>query len=143
MSLEQAINDHAAAIRELAAAIAKSGSTVGTEAPATEVVTKVYKIDTTEPVKEQTPAQKAIAEANAAAAAAKVKKQEAIAEASEPAPAEDKELDYEKDVKPALVQYLKAKGRDAGVALLAKYGAKNGEGVKPEDYAAILADMAG
>lgn len=53
--------------------------------------------------------------------------------------ADDKPLDYLKDVAPTLNKLAKA-NRDALVALFAKYGAKKGAELKAEDYAAVLGE---
>lgn len=53
--------------------------------------------------------------------------------------ADDKPLDYLKDVAPTLNKLAKA-NRDALVALFAKYGAKKGVELKAEDYAAVLGE---
>lgn len=49
-------------------------------------------------------------------------------------------LEYTRDVRPVLLQLSKAKGKDELLALLKKYGAKNGEAIKADDFAKIVAD---
>jgi len=147
MSLEQAINDHAAAIRELASAILNMSGANG--APAVAVKTEVKATQSKEELIKQ-----AIAGGEAKLAAKK--KAEAEAKAAKEAEAEaDKaaeedlagsgepvtELDYAKDVEEKFKAFLKAKGREAGLALLGKYKAKSGSQVAQADLAAFLADI--
>lgn len=103
----------------------------------------------------KTTAAEAVADANARAAEAKAKKAadaKAKAEAEAAAAAADaedlagdgeaaKELDYDTDVKPAFQAFLKAKGRDAGLALLAKYEAKSGADLPKARLHEVLADI--
>jgi hypothetical protein len=135
MSIENAILELASAIRELAAS--NQGKAV-----VTTLEEAVEKVEKSVP----TAAQKAVADAKAAAeSATKVKKPEPKPEVKEEAKEEVKDeapaLDYDKDVAPALTAYAKSQGRDKLVALLGKYQAKNGAGIKSEDYAAVLADI--
>lgn len=129
MSIENAILELAAAIRELAGA--SSDRTKADTAAVEKLADKVEKTTS--------PAKKAVEDALAAAEKAKAEKA-AVAkeEAKEEAPAA---LDYDKDVAPALTAYAKAQGRDKLVALLSKYQAKNGAGLKVADYAAVMADI--
>lgn len=55
------------------------------------------------------------------------------AEASAKAPSYD-------DVKKAILEVSKTKGREAAIALLGKHGAKTGPELKPEKFAPFLAD---
>lgn len=153
MSLENAINDHAAAIRELAAAILASART-----PAAAPVGAAGKLvdlnpekpGITSPTKEDLIKQAAAdGEAKLAAkkkaeadAAAKKKAEEDAAEelaggGGEAAPV----LDYSKDVEHKFKAFLKEKGREAGLALLKKYGAASGSQVAQGKLAAFLADI--
>lgn len=130
MSLEQAIIEHTAAIRELIAAINAKGATL-TPAAAED--------------KKPATAKEAIEQATAAAKDAKAKKEAAAAEAAKKAEAEAakseeaKALDYDKDIAPALTAFLKKHGRDAFGVLLQPFGAKKGGEVKAERYAELLA----
>lgn len=148
MSLENAINDHAAAIRELAAAILASART-----PAAAPVGKLVDLNpekpgTTAPTKEELIKQAA---ADGEAKLAAKKKAEADAAAKKKAEEEAAELaggteaavvlDYETEVKPKFQAFLKAKGRDAGLALLAKYGAKSGNELPKDRLHEVLADI--
>lgn len=133
MSLEQAITANTEAIRDLIAAISKGIPTtaeqvaaVVTEAKAeakAEKKTKAEKVD-----KAETEAPKS----DEAPAATQEPKDEPAAAADEPV------YTYQ-DAANAITAVSKAKGRDAAVALLAAFGAKNLKEVKPEDYAALIA----
>lgn len=161
MSLEQAIIEHAAAIRELATALTQRAAplmALADEAQAAireikesaiatgdaEVEKDVQKAD----AEKESPARAAI---NAALEAARAKKEadpkpdasgaaktKATPDGAQSA-ADDKPLDYLKDVAPTLNKLAKA-NRDALVALFAKYGAKKGAELKAEDYAAVLGE---
>lgn len=129
MSLEQAILEHAAAIRELASAVLVSAKQ---SADSTIRLAQGYEhaVDASKPVFADKP--------KADKPAPETKKAE---EKKALAADEDKALDYDKDVAPALTGYMKANGRQAGIDLMAKFGAKKGSEIKPEDYAAVLADI--
>jgi hypothetical protein len=139
MSIENAILDHAAALRELAAAIR---ATIGAGAPAHDVAVAVSApaaaaAQVAAEVAKPTTAKEAVAAAMAAAAA---KAEEAPAPAPAPTPASAAAatpLSYEKDVQPLLVQV--GKNRDQLVELLREFGAKNGAGIKDADYPAVVA----
>jgi hypothetical protein len=134
MSIENAILDHAAALRELAAAIR---ATIGTSAPAHDVAVAVSApaaAQVVAEVAEPTTAKEAVA---AALAAVKAEKTPAPASAPTPAPAAAAPLSYEKDVQPLLLQV--GKNRDQLVELLREFGAKNGAGIKDADYPAVVA----
>lgn len=169
MSLEQAITDHAAAIRELAAAIlgrvsaatistapghsiAQAAAKVASKAELTDAqidaeidaaVTQVEadaKPNATRAVIEQKLAE-ARAAKNAGSAAGTAT---AAADTQTTAGAVDTatdtaqtSYDYTKDVAPVLTKVAQ-KSRDSLVALLAKFGAKKGNEIKADDYAAVL-----
>lgn len=120
MSLEQAILEHAAAIRELAAVFAGAGFPIA----------RATKAPDDKPAAADKP--------KADKPAPETKKAE---EKKAPVVDDVKQLDYDKDVAPALTGYMKANGRQAGIDLMAKFGAKKGSEIKPEDYAAVLADI--
>jgi cytoskeletal protein RodZ len=171
MSLEQAITDHAAAIRELAAAILGrvSAATIST-APGHSIAQAAAKAASkTEPTDAQIDAEidaavtkvEADAKPNAARAVIEQKLAEAraaknagsaagtataaadtqtTAGAADIATAEAQtSYDYAKDVAPVLTKVAQ-KSRDSLVALLATFGAKKGNELKPEQYIAVLAD---
>lgn len=73
-------------------------------------------------------------------AAAPVPK-EAASPSPAPAPADAPAVTYEKSGIPELLQVYAKKDQPAAVALLAKYGAKKGSGLKPEDFAAFKVDV--
>lgn len=128
MSLEQAIIDNTAAIRELIAAISNGIPTTGAQVAAVveEVkaeekqakVDKKTKSETKEaPKSTEAPAVTQEQKDESAAAAVEVTYQEAAA---------------------AITSLSRVKGRDAAVALLKKFGAAKLPDVKPEDFAAIV-----
>ena len=80
---------------------------------------------------------KAKKEAEAEAAAAQAEEPTDDLAGGEAAP----ELDYDTDVKPKFQAFLKAKGRDAGLALLGKYGAKSGTELPKDRLHEVLADI--
>ena len=173
MSLEQAITDHAAAIRELAAAILgtasassivtnplaskaehfakveaglaanKALSTVGLDNEMEKAVTQVEadaKAELTD-AQIEAKAEKAAAKnaASAAGTATAAADTQTTAGAADTATAEAQtSYDYAKDVAPVLTKVAQ-KSRDSLVALLAKFGAKKGNELKADDYAAVLA----
>jgi len=55
------------------------------------------------------------------------------------APAATTGLDYEKDVKPKVLEVSSKKGRDACMAVLSKFGLASAKAAKPEQYADIIA----
>lgn len=125
MSLEQAITDHAGALRELAAAIrATIGATHDTTAAAAETVISNAK-NTAASKPQATVVTKPAAEVKAAAAAALV---------TEAAPTYD-------DVKAKVLALSKDKGREPTVQLLERHGVAKAPDLKPEQYAAFIADV--
>lgn len=115
MSLEATIQENTAAIRELIAAIAKGLPVTGAQVAAV------------------------VAEAPAEVAKEKPPAPKTEAKAETPAPAEEapKLATYE-DVRKAINDLAKAKGRDAVVGVLGQFGAAKGPDVKPEQYAAFV-----
>jgi hypothetical protein len=55
------------------------------------------------------------------------------------APSDTAPLDYEKDVKPVLLQVNRAKGRDALAGLLKQFGAPTGDKLPADKFAEVLA----
>lgn len=171
MSLEQAITDHAAAIRELAAAIlgrvsaatistapghsiAQAAAKVASKAELTDAqidaeidaaVTKVEadaKPNATRAVIEQKLAEARAAKnaSSTAGTATQAADTQTTAGAADTATAEAQtSYDYTKDVAPVLTKVAQ-KSRDMLVNLLAKFGAKKGNEIKADDYAAVLDD---
>ena len=116
MTLEAAIQENTAAVRDLIAAI-NAQAAGGTAVKVTNTTTKTTKAATTSPV--PAPAEKA-------------------KEPAAPAPAAtDSDVTYQEASK-AVIGLKNAKGRDAAVAVLAQFNAKNLQEVKPEDFAAVV-----
>ena len=160
MSLENAILEHAAAIRELADAIRESAS-ARIEAYRTGVARggeghtvvsgKTAKTATEDAIGDGFDTQvidraelkkaledakaKAIREAKEAAAAHAEK---STTPAPDPVPADDKPLDYMKEVVPVMNEAVKA-DRPAVIALLATFGAKKGAEVPAAQHRVLLA----
>lgn len=148
MSLEQAISDHASAIRELAAAIIKASDRVTTTHQVGSVSATVTKAadkpaDTTKP----STAAAAIAEAKALAEADKAKKAQEAAAAKAGATgvsgAEQKTteqpdaaptIDYTTIRNKILELTKKPEGRDRCAALLKRFGVAKGPDLTPEQY---------
>lgn len=128
MSLEQAIQANTAALRDLIAAIANGIPTTAQQVAAVVEEAKVEEKPAKKgkPEKTETPKQEV--------AATPEPKEEAV-----PAADDAPEVTYQ-DAAAAITQLSKAKGRDAAVALLKKFGASKLPEVKPEDFAAIVAD---
>lgn len=124
MSLEQAITDHASALRELAAAIrAKVGAHDTTAAAAEKVIS-----DAKKPTAAKTDV-------------AGPKQQTTVATApTETKQAEQQAPTYD-DVKAKVLTLSKDKGRDQVVAILQRYGVAKAPDLKPEQYADIIADI--
>jgi hypothetical protein len=129
MSLEQAITDHAAALRELAAAIrATVGAHDTTAAAAAHQVINDAKAQATTATKPQAAVvTKDVAEVKTAATEEKKHEQ--------PAPTYD-------TVKTKVLELSKEKGRDQVVALLQRHGVAKAPDLKAEQYAAVIADVA-
>lgn len=140
MSLEAAITENTNAIRDLIAAI-KAG--VPTTAAQVAAVVTEAQAETAKAGKEEAAAKKTTAAATEAAArtqstaeAGADAAQEKKADNSE---ASDKPAPTYQDAAAAINKIAKAKGRDAAVAVLAKFGAGNLKEVKPENFADIIA----
>ena len=143
-------------IAEAAAFLSANGGAQIAKAEVKETVAKPAPAADTKP----TTAKAAIDQAMKAAEEAKAKKQaEADAAAAQAAAAqaaaaqaeettydlaggaEAPKLDYDTDVKPKFQAFLKAKGREAGLALLGKYGAKSGAELPKDRLHEVLADI--
>lgn len=159
MSIEQAITDHAAAIRELAAAIRGSASSNLATAPGTgaaripdaedadTIEADVTKVETD--AKAEQKRVMAAVEADRKPTTTRAAIEGALAEARKakaaPAPAAAEEddplgdaLDWDKDVRPALLAV--GKDRDALVKLMAKYDVPKGGKAPAEKWADLLAE---
>lgn len=129
MSLEESIQDHAAAIRELAAAILQSAKAV--VSGATPLRTAISTVAGASDVELLEAVTRVEADANATQ-----KRVMAKVEADrKPAPAAD--LDYKKDVYPALVA-LGKKDRAGLTSLLEDFGVKSGDKLAPAQFAAVI-----
>lgn len=128
MSLEQALIDNTAAIRELIAAISNGVPTTAQQVAAVVEEAKVEEkpVKKGKPEKAETPKQEV---------AATPEPKEEVAPAADDAPV----VTYQ-DAAAAITALSKAKGRDAAVALLKKFGASKLPEVKEEDFAAIVAN---
>ena len=128
MSIEQALAENTAALRDLIARLTASPTAVvmtateflqdhnkGAPAPLVEEVKK--------PVVSQA------AETPAASSATVTE-----------SPSETAALDYTKDIKPILIKVSKDKGRDALIALLSKFGVFKGDELPVAKLNAVLAD---
>lgn len=152
MSIEQALAENTSAIRELIAAI-KAGvpttaaqvAAVVTEAKATPCAghdAETAKAETKATKTKKETAQATVANNGASStpentsASADAAAQEPAAE--DPATSAAASVSYE-DVKKAIIKLSQAKGRDAVVATLAKFGANAGPQLKPEQYAEFIA----
>jgi hypothetical protein len=153
MSMENAILELAAAIRELAG----SGQRITGMAPALAApcgaahvaVNEVSAQQQAEQLKPDAELEEAVQKVEAAAKEEKKadkpvpKKEEVKAETKVEEPASAAEaIDYKTQVYPKLVELGKGKGRAAVVGLLAEFDAKNGDQLKPEQYSAVLARAA-
>ena len=125
MSLEQAITDHAAALRELAAAIrATVGAAHHTTAAAADKVITEAKASASGK-QQATVVTKPAEEIKAAVEAIKI---------TTAAPTYD-------DIKAKVLALSKEKGREPTVQLLERHGVAKAPDLKPEQYAAFIADV--
>ena len=127
MSLEQAILEHASALREVAAAIRERNAPINAVVAQISEAVEEVKNFATEPA-DQAKAEEVKPDAELETAVQQVEQEEAAA------------LDYKTDVRPVLLALNKAKGADALKGLLGKYGAATGDKLDAEHYAAIVAD---
>lgn len=126
MSLELAITENTNAIRDLIAAISNGLHATPAQVAAVVKEAKPKAEKKQEAVKPEAASTPTTAEEPAAL--------EAKAETSEAKPA----ATYD-DAAKAITSLAKAKGRDAAMAVLAKFGAAKLPDVKPEDFAAVIA----
>jgi hypothetical protein len=168
MSLEETLKYHADALLKLAEATlvqaAAIRETKSADSPVLSAPTKAGIADLTagRPVVDDAPPSDPVTEvgfATAAKEAAQRKEREAKKDAAtvqfpaEPAAKKgsttdalsddsldpDEPLDYEKHVKPVLLQVNRAKGRDALAGLLKKFGAPTGDKLPADKFAEVLA----
>lgn len=161
MSIENAILEHAAAVRELSASIkamyagradalalpASQGGLVGAAVQAAEsaglgtVVRAAAEIGATKPQKDvelEQAAQKV--EADAKIEEENSRHAERDEQAQKEEAAELAVLVYEKDVRPVLLAAIKKAGKDKVAEMLARYGVDKADKLKPEQLPAVLAE---
>jgi len=134
MSLEIAIQENTAALRELIAAISKglpvAASTVAeVAAKSAEVTAKTEKAAEVKKPAAQTASSQPGAQPQSEG-------QKAAAQES-PAAAD---VTYD-DVKAAVIELSKEKGREMTVALLSRHGVAKAPDLQPEQYAAVVGDV--
>lgn len=134
MSMENAILEHAAALREVAAAIKSMGAPVSVESALTTIAQaapqEIIKAADKKPEVKDADIEQAAQKVEDAA------KEEQKTEAADDAPVD---LDYTKDVRPVLLAVNKKAGQPALKALLTQFGAATGDKLKPEQYGEVLA----
>lgn len=148
MSLEQALADNTAAVKELSTlmaavmaapksvqALAPAASQAIAKAAAAPNKTAAAKTPTAASAGASAPASTAATEGNDAAAATAPGTTDAPAASSDAQP-----IPYEK-VSSAVTTFAAANGRETTLAILAKYGATSGKTIKPADYAAVLEEL--
>lgn len=122
MSLENAISDHAAAIRELAAAVRATVTGGGAVTVTTTAPKTADKKETAAPEKKTPPAEKP--------PAATVKPG-----ADQKANSGASSIDYAATIKPKILDLAKMpEGRDKLTALLQRFGVTKGPDLKPEQH---------
>lgn len=138
MSLEATIQENTNAIRELIAAIKAGVPTTAAQVAAVVTEAKPTQAAKESTAKKTTPAEKAepaptqpTAEAVAAAAPEKKKKAEPSEQVATP--------NYQATAD-AVTELAREKGRDAAIAVLTKFGASKLPDVKPEQFAAVIAE---
>lgn len=146
MSLEQAILELAAAMKEQAAAQRESNEVQRATAAGYEKAVTAYAIGGQRKRSSEDEAGK---QAHNDELAQQSKTEEvkpdaeletAVQQVEQAAQEEAAPLDYKADVRPVLLALNKAKGADALKGLLGKYGAATGDKLDAEHYAAIVAD---
>lgn len=136
MSLEATIQENTNAIRELIAAIKAGVPTTAAQVAAVVTEAKPTTAAKETTAKKTTPAEKAEPAptqptAEAVAAAAPEKKDEPSEQAAAP--------NYQATAD-AVTKLARTKGREAAVAVLTKFGASKLPDVKPEQFAAVIAE---
>lgn len=137
MSLEQAITDHASALRELAAAIRSTISGAHEIGATTDRVISEAKKTASAPAADKKTEAKAETKKPAATPAAETTAETETATASPsdgPAPTYD-------TVKAKVLALAQAKGRDVLVDLLSRHGVTKAPDLKEAQYAKFLADI--
>lgn len=134
MSLEATIQENTAALRDLIAALSHGIPTTAAQVAAVvaEIPALVNEVET----EKSAPAKKTKA---AAIQEQPTPTASASSESSSSGTAETEAPTYQ-DAAGAITKLSRTKGRDAAVALLTKFGAAKLPEVKPEQFAAIIAD---
>lgn len=138
MSLEAALQEHTAVMRELLARLT-AGSMTAVTMTGTEYVAKIDAEASEAAAAEAAPAKPTTAKDAVAAAKASAAAAEAKAAEAKPAATEAAALDYATHVRPRLLKVSTAKGRDAVVGLLSKFGVEKGDQLKADQLADALA----
>jgi trans-aconitate methyltransferase len=118
MSLEAALQENTAVMRELIARLT-AGSTTAVTMPASEYVAT---LDAAETKAEDLPITKRTDKAE-----------------TKPAADATEVIDYEKEVRPVLVKVSTTKGRDPLIALLAQFKVTKGDQLKPAQFGDVIA----
>lgn len=131
MSLESALQEHTAVLRELLAVFSNKGNL-----PTMSAAAYVETLDSAASARPESKALANSASSNEAATEAKaeVKKEEPKSEAKAEA------LDYGKDVKPLLLKVSASKGRDALVGLLTKFGVAKGDLLPADKLSQVVSE---
>lgn len=144
MSMEQAILELAAGMKELAAAVRAGFGSERMVVGVNEAAAVVQKFDDSlkgDPKEKEAHEQKLQARA---ADGAEQPIAEEIKAVSDEIEAKDSvtpaDLDYTKDVRPVLLAVNKKSGQPALKALLTKFGAASGDKLKPEQFTEVLAE---
>lgn len=136
MSLESALQEHTAVLRELLAVLSNKNPLPTMSA--TEYVKTLDAADSARPESKATANSadlKVVATKVEDAAKAETKKEEPKSEPKAEA------LDYGKDVKPLLLKVSASKGRDALVGLLSKFGVQKGDQLPADKLGAVVAEV--
>lgn len=130
MSLEQAISENTAALRELMATIAKQSATLG----ASDTATPAPKPE--KPAKKEAEAKKT----DAPSTGTTKESTESAAPSGTGESTGQSGPTYD-DVKVKILTLSKEKGREPTVALMARHGVQKGPDLKPSQYAEFIADV--
>lgn len=133
MSLEQALNENTAAIKELSLIMAGIKATDPTDTAKTQPQTTNVK-----QAGAATGGLKQVKEPASTPSATTTGTAKTETAATTPSKTDAHAITYE-EAKAAVTAVVKAKGRDAGLAVLAKFGVESLLSVKPEQWAAVIA----
>lgn len=133
MSLENAILELAAGMKDLAAAVRERSAPLGDLAATAEAAIEEIKGSLVEPI-EKSGKMPGAKDPEIEQAVQKVE------EAAKEEQAEAVELDYTKDVRPVLLAVNKKAGQPALKALLTQFGAATGDKLTADQYADVLVE---